>query len=43
MTEQITPEYLSFATEHHASDIFIIAGRPLSFKTTANCQYMANG
>ena len=32
MTEQITPEYLSFATEHHASDIFIIAGRPLSFK-----------
>ena len=32
MTEQITPVYLSFATEHHASDIFIIAGRPLSFK-----------
>ena len=32
MTEQITPEYLSFVTEHHASDIFIIAGRPLSFK-----------
>ena len=32
MTEQITPEYLSFATEHHASDIFIIAGRPLSRK-----------
>ena len=32
MTEQITPEYLSFATAHHASDIFIIAGRPLSFK-----------
>lgn len=32
MTEQITPEYLFFATEHHASDIFIIAGRPLSFK-----------
>ena len=32
MTEQITPEYLSFATVHHASDIFIIAGRPLSFK-----------
>ena len=32
MTEQITPEYLSFATEHHAYDIFIIAGRPLSFK-----------
>ena len=32
MTEQTIPEYLSFATEHHASDIFIIAGRPLSFK-----------
>ena len=33
MTEQTIPEYLSFATEHHASDIFIIAGRPLSIKT----------
>ena len=42
MTEQITPEYLSFATEHHASDIFIIAVR-FPLKSTANCQYMANG
>lgn len=32
MTEQTIPEYLSYATTHHASDIFIIAGRPLSFK-----------
>lgn len=32
MTEQTTPEYLSYATMNHASDIFIIAGRPLSFK-----------
>ena len=30
MTEQIIPDYLSYATENHASDIFIIAGRPLS-------------
>ncbi|MCI7449288.1 MAG: PilT/PilU family type 4a pilus ATPase [Blautia sp.] len=32
MTEQSIPEYLSYATTNHASDIFIIAGRPLSFK-----------
>lgn len=32
MTEQSIPEYLSSATTNHASDIFIIAGRPLSFK-----------
>lgn len=32
MTEQIIPDYLSYATENHASDIFIIAGRPLSVK-----------
>ena len=32
MTEQIIPYYLSYATENHASDIFIIAGRPLSVK-----------
>ena len=32
MTEQTIPEYLSYATMNHASDIFIIAGRPLSFK-----------
>lgn len=32
MTEQTIPEYLSYATANHASDIFIIAGRPLSFK-----------
>ena len=32
MTEQSIPEYLSHATTNHASDIFIIAGRPLSFK-----------
>ena len=32
MTEQTIPEYLSYATTKHASDIFIIAGRPLSFK-----------
>lgn len=32
MTEQFIPEYLSYATTNHASDIFIIAGRPLSFK-----------
>ena len=32
MTEQSIPEYLSYATTIHASDIFIIAGHPLSFK-----------
>ena len=32
MTEQIIPDYLSYATENHASDIFIIAGRTLSVK-----------
>lgn len=32
MTEQTIPDYLSYATENHASDIFIIAGRPLSVK-----------
>lgn len=32
MTEQMIPEYLSYATDNHASDIFIIAGRPLSVK-----------
>ena len=32
MTEQIIPDYLSYATDNHASDIFIIAGRPLSVK-----------
>ena len=32
MTEQTIPEYLSYATMNQASDIFIIAGRPLSFK-----------
>ena len=32
MTEQTIPEYLSYTTTNHASDIFIIAGRPLSFK-----------
>ena len=32
MTEQIIPDYLSYAAENHASDIFIIAGRPLSVK-----------
>ena len=32
MTEQIIPDYLSYATKNHASDIFIIAGRPLSVK-----------
>ena len=32
MTEQIIPDYLSYATENHASDIFFIAGRPLSVK-----------
>lgn len=32
MTEQIIPDYLSYATENHASDIFVIAGRPLSVK-----------
>lgn len=32
MTEQSIPEYLSYATTNHASDIFIIVGRPLSFK-----------
>ena len=32
MTEQSIPEYLSYATTNHASDIFIIAVRPLSFK-----------
>lgn len=32
MTEYTIPEYLSYATQNHASDIFIIAGRPLSVK-----------
>ena len=32
MTEHIIPDYLSYATENNASDIFIIAGRPLSVK-----------
>ena len=32
MPEFIIPEYLSYATQNHASDIFIIAGRPLSVK-----------
>ena len=32
MPESIIPEYLSYATQNHASDIFIIAGRPLSVK-----------
>lgn len=32
MTEQIIPEYLSYATQNHASDIFIVAGCPLSLK-----------
>lgn len=32
MTEYIIPEYLSYAAQNHASDIFIIAGRPLSVK-----------
>lgn len=32
MPEQLVPEYLSYATQNHASDIFIIAGRPLSVK-----------
>lgn len=32
MTEQIIPEFLSLAAQNHASDIFIISGRPLSVK-----------
>lgn len=32
MTEQFIPEFLSLAAEHSASDIFIVAGRPLSMK-----------
>ena len=32
MPEPTIPEYLSYATQNHASDIFIIAGRPLSVK-----------
>lgn len=32
MTEQVIPEYLSYAAQNHASDIFIISGRPLSIK-----------
>lgn len=32
MTEQTIPEYLSYAAQDHASDIFIISGRPLSLK-----------
>ncbi len=32
MTTTNIPSYLSYATENHASDIFIIAGQPLSFK-----------
>lgn len=33
MTEQKIPEYLCLAAREHASDIFIIAGRPLCIKT----------
>ena len=32
MTESLIPQFLSIAAERHASDIFIIAGRPLSMK-----------
>lgn len=32
MTEQFIPDFLSLASEKKASDIFIIAGRPLSMK-----------
>lgn len=32
MTQQSTPEFLRLAAEQHASDIFIIAGRPLCIK-----------
>ena len=40
MTEQKIPEYLSLAAREHASDIFIIAGRPLSIKTDGRlCNY----
>lgn len=33
MTEQQIPEFLTEAAQEHASDIFIIAGRPLVIKT----------
>lgn len=40
MTEQKIPEYLALAAREHASDIFIIAGRPLSIKTDGRlCNY----
>lgn len=32
MTESLIPQFLSIAAQRHASDIFIIAGRPLSMK-----------
>lgn len=32
MTEVLIPEFLSLAAEKHASDIFIVAGRPLCMK-----------
>lgn len=40
MTQTAIPEFLSIATEKHASDIFIIAGRPLSIKTEGRLSNM---
>ena len=38
MTKEQTLEFLSKAANEHASDIFIIAGRPLSIKTDGHLQ-----
>lgn len=38
MTESLIPQFLSIAAERHASDIFIIAGRPLSMKIQGNLE-----
>lgn len=42
MPEPTIPEYLSYATQNHASDIFIIAGRPLSVKIDGSFPVTAN-
>ena len=42
MTQTAIPEFLSIATEKHASDIFIIAGRPLSIKIEGKLSNMGD-
>ena len=42
MTNEQTLEFLTTAANQHASDIFIIAGRPLSIKRMAILLIMEN-